>query len=65
MRFLDLQNFPIKERLKFQFRAEMFNIFNHPNLANPSATWNTSSFGNITSTTTDNRDIQFGAKIIF
>jgi len=63
--FSIFKNFPIKERLKFQFRAEMFNIFNHPNLANPSATWNTSSFGNITSTTTDNRDIQFGAKIIF
>jgi len=58
---------PIKERTRLQFRAEMFNIFNHPNFANPGnpATWNTASFGNITQTTTDNRDIQFGAKFIF
>ena len=26
--------FKVKERLSFQFRAEFFNIFNHPNLAN-------------------------------
>ncbi len=31
------KNIPIKERLKIQIRAEMFNIFNHVNLANPSA----------------------------
>lgn len=63
------KNIPIKERIRFQFRAEMFNILNHPNFANPGngspATWNTASFGNITSTVTDNRDIQFGAKVIF
>jgi len=27
--------FKIKERLSFQFRAEFFNLFNHPNLVNP------------------------------
>jgi hypothetical protein len=66
--FSVFKDFPIKERMKVQFRAEMFNIFNHPNFSNPNTTFNaspTSSFGNITSTTTDNRDIQFGAKFIF
>jgi hypothetical protein len=29
------KNFTVKERLRFQFRVEMFNIFNHPNFANP------------------------------
>jgi hypothetical protein len=43
-RLLDLQRFPVKERAKFQLRAEMFNIFNHPNFGNPNATWNTASF---------------------
>jgi len=63
--FSVFRDFPIKERLKFQFRAEMFNIFNHPNFGNPNTTWDTKSFGNITQTTTDNRDIQFGAKLVF
>ena len=44
---------------------EFFNVFNHPNFGNPSTTFNTSSFGSITGTTTDNRDIQFGLKLSF
>jgi hypothetical protein len=30
-----MKNFPIGEKLKIQFRADVFNIFNHPNFANP------------------------------
>jgi hypothetical protein len=30
------KNFQIYERLRFQFRAEAFNVFNHPSAANPS-----------------------------
>jgi Carboxypeptidase regulatory-like domain/TonB dependent receptor len=30
-----MKNFPITERLTVQFRADIFNIFNHPNFANP------------------------------
>ena len=33
--FLRLQEIPLMERLKAQFRAEFFNILNHPNLAAP------------------------------
>jgi hypothetical protein len=58
------KNFPIKERLQFQFRFETFALFNHTNFSNPSATINTSSFGNITSAS-GNRNIQIGAKLMF
>jgi Carboxypeptidase regulatory-like domain len=33
--FSALKNFRFGERLNMQFRAEFFNIFNHPNFANP------------------------------
>jgi hypothetical protein len=58
------KNFPIKERLQFQFRFETFALFNHTNFSNPSATINTSSFGNITGAS-GNRNIQIGAKLQF
>jgi len=29
--------FPIRERCKFQFRVDVFNLLNHPNFTNPSA----------------------------
>ena len=59
------KNFPIKERLKLQFRAEFFNFLNHPSFSNPSATYGTAAFGNVTSTSTENRDIQFGLRLAF
>jgi len=58
------RSFPIRERLKFQLRFETFALLNHTNFGNPSATLNTSSFGNITSAT-GNRNIQIGAKLQF
>jgi hypothetical protein len=30
-----MKNFPITERFKMQFRADLFNILNHPNFTNP------------------------------
>jgi hypothetical protein len=38
------------ERYKLQFRADLFNLFNHTNFANPTALFSSSSFGKITST---------------
>jgi hypothetical protein len=34
------KRFPVSERMNVEFRAEVFNVFNTPNFANPSATLN-------------------------
>lgn len=60
------KNIPIRERLRFQFRVEAFNVFNAPMFSNPSASFsNLATFGNITSTSVDNRVMQLGGKLVF
>jgi len=60
-----------ERRVHGQFRAEGFNILNHPNLANPVSTVSAGNFGQVTSTVATSssnlgpRVFQFGAKIIF
>jgi hypothetical protein len=70
----------ISESFNVQFRAEIFNILNHPNFALPVEPDNTDIFdstgallnppdngaaGVLKSTTTDSREIQFALKIIW
>jgi hypothetical protein len=54
----------ISERFSVEFRAELFNLFNHPHFGNPASTTDTGDFGLITSAGTP-RDIQFGLKVEF
>jgi Carboxypeptidase regulatory-like domain len=57
----------LTERARLQFRTEFFNSFNHPSFSNPNSTFvpGSTNFGTITSTSTNNRQIQFGLKILF
>jgi hypothetical protein len=66
------KNTTISEKLRLQFRAELFNIFNHANFGTPNAVIYTSATaapsptaGVITSTSTTSRQIQFGLKLLW
>lgn len=67
----------IRENMNLQFRAEVFNIFNHTNLALPASSLFTgtpsptttlgrvSTAGQITTYAAPSREIQLGLKLIF
>ena len=65
----------IRERLRAEFRVEIFNLFNRVNYANPSTTYSSSSFGQITATRNggsapglgfgEPRNTQLGLRLVF
>ncbi len=59
------KNFPIRESMTLQFRAEMFNVFNHPNLAMPNTTANNPNFGKISTKIQSPRELQFALRLNF
>ncbi len=60
------KNFPIRENMQLQFRADMFDFFNHPNFNQPNRifTATASSFGSISSAQ-DPRIMQFSLRFAF
>ena len=56
------KNFPLAERAKLQYRAEFFNILNHPNFGFPDANISNVTAGVIGSAY-DGRDIQMGLRL--
>ncbi len=50
---------------KLQFRAEIFNFPNHPNLNGPTGDITNSNFGRSTTKSGDRRDIQLGLRFLF
>jgi hypothetical protein len=59
-----VKNTALTEGLRLQFRAEAFNLFNHPNFNLPDNFLGSPTFGRITSAR-DPRHIQFGLKLLF
>jgi hypothetical protein len=60
-----IKEFPITERVKFQFRAECFNALNHTILNDPNTSPTSSSFGRVTGTAAQSRTFQFAGKLRF
>ena len=66
------KGFSITERVRTEFRAEFFNLFNQVNLGTPGTNFGTGQFGRISGTLGSppsdlgrSRKIQMGAKILF
>jgi hypothetical protein len=60
------KTFPIYgESVKLRFRADAFNVLNHPTFATPNNDITSGSFGQITSTTTVARVGQFALRLEF
>jgi hypothetical protein len=58
------KNFTLGESRSLQFRAEFFNLLNHPNFDPPGVVFGTPSFG-VIGGAADPREIQFALKFVF
>jgi hypothetical protein len=62
---LSLQkNIPVSESMRFQFRVDFLNVFNHPNFNAPDTSLGDANFGRL-STTQDAREMEFALKFYF
>ncbi|HEY8228695.1 MAG TPA: TonB-dependent receptor [Pyrinomonadaceae bacterium] len=59
-----VKNTALSERMNLQFRAEFFNLFNHPNFNLPDNFLGSPTFG-VISSAREPRHIQFGLKLLF
>jgi hypothetical protein len=63
--FSIVKNFTIQESFKAQFRADVYNAWNHTNFNNPNTTPTNTAFGRITGTAGDARNWQMSLKVMF
>ena len=60
------KQFPLGDVRKIELRVEAFNAFNHANFANPSSSFTSpGTFGKVSSTVNDPRQIQLAGKFYF
>ncbi len=55
----------LSELRRFEFRWEIFNLFNHANFGIPVSDFNSPNFGRVLSTSTPERQMQFAFKFLF
>lgn len=60
-----IKSFPITEATGFEFRAEAYNVINHPNWSGPDFNPSDGTFGEITAKNGNNRNLQFGLRLHF
>jgi hypothetical protein len=63
--FSAIKHFRLTEATNLDFRAEFFNLFNHPQFFTPGQDVDSSDFGIITRTVNNPRLIQFALKLNF
>jgi hypothetical protein len=63
--FSVFKNIPVTERFKLQFRAEAFNVLNHPLFGLPNTAIGAPAAGVISSQVNTPRDIQLALKLLF
>jgi hypothetical protein len=67
------KDFNLHEDIKLTFRTEAFNVFNHPSFGKPGGGFSSGpnglnasgTFGTVTTTNIDNRELQFALKLVF
>ena len=59
------KNTRLTEKLRLEFRAEFFNILNHPNFGIPASNISVPATVGRISSASDPRDIQFGMRLVF
>jgi hypothetical protein len=60
-----IKYFPLTERLRLQFRAETYDVLNHPNFDTPNMTVTDAKFGAVNSQGGLSREFQFALRLTF
>jgi hypothetical protein len=54
-----------RDRINLNLRMDAFNVFNHASFSNPNSSYTSGAVGTITSTASNSRKVEFGAKLTF
>ena len=63
--FSVIKDFPLHREMGLNFRAEFFNLFNHPQFGAPISDINQPGFGSVNSTVNNPRLVQLALKLSY